>query len=162
MAKKDELQIERPTAFLARERQFQLVGTAVLALFVTAGAGGLFGDGPLSRTTAASDGVRIAFDRFARVSSPTTLAISVDARTQDNTPVTIRVRRDFLDRIGLDEVRPEGAQKGYEGDLAIFEVVPRAGGARLELIYEPTGPGVLATDVSVGTGRAPFWQLVYF
>jgi hypothetical protein len=159
---KDALAVDRPEVFLKRERAAQRAGIVVLALFVVAGAAGLFGDGPLSDARVDNGAVTVSFERFSRQAFRTELEIAADA-PPGAAPVEIRLRREFLSAIDVLEVRPVNALKRLEETAVIFEVPSSGGRAFLQLQYEPKRPGVLRTDVHVGTHAAVHVrQIVFF
>jgi hypothetical protein len=158
----DAIVIDRPDAFLQRERAAQKVGVVLLTVFVIAGAAGLFGSGPLSEAVVTSGGLTIAFDRFARQTVRTMLDVEADA-PPTGAPVEIRLGREFLGEIDVLETRPVGALKRLEADAAVFEVPSAGGKAFLQLHYEAKRPGLLETDISLtGQATAHVRQIVFF
>lgn len=159
----EALVVERADAFFHRERRLQTIGIVLLGLFVAAGAVGVFGDGPLSHVTRREGGVQLKYERFARMTYRTAIGVAVDTTAADGQPVRIRISRDFLQNVGLLEVRPPAAQRGLTEDLTIFEVPASAGKAHLELHYEPENPGRLDAAIQAdGSPPARLTQLVYF
>lgn len=159
---KDALAVERPEVFLQRERAAQQVGVVLLALFVVAGAAGLFGDGPLSRAVVTGGAVTVTYERFARQTLGTELEVATQAPTT-GAPVEIRLRREFLRNIDVLEMRPPNALKRLDEEAAIFEVPSSGARAVLHLHYEPKRPGVLRTEVRVAAEPiAHVRQVVFF
>jgi hypothetical protein len=159
---KDALAVDRPEVFLRRERAAQKLGVVLLALFVLAGAAGLFGNGPLSHAMVTSGAVSVTFERFTRQTLRTALEVAADA-PMTGAPIEIRVGREFLSAIDVLETRPFDALKRLDADAAIFEVPSSGGKAFLQLQYEPTRAGLLQTDVSVGAqSTAHVRQIVFF
>lgn len=163
MARSDELQIDRPAAFLRRERRFQQVGRVALGLFVLGGVAGLFGDGPLSSTVAQAGDTHVRYERFGRMTSPTRVSITVQTAARDGEPVAIRMERAFVERLSMLEVRPTDALVGYLDEAALFEVPATGGRGHLELQYKCNDFGVLRTAIATGSGPpVAIWQLFYF
>lgn len=162
MARPVELEFERPHAFLRRERFVQRAGVAALTLFVFAGAAGVFGDGPLSRT-ATEGSTRVNYERFTRASAPTTIAISVATTAADGDPVRVHIDRALLDNLDFLEVRPGDALKALDAEGAWLEA-PAAGGRGLfELRYKPRRAGILRSLVAPERDAPTrLWQLTYF
>ena len=147
---------------MQRERVAQQIGLVLLSAFVLAGAGGLFGNGPLSETTVDAGAVSLRFERFTRQTFRTHLEISAETPGPDGL-VEIRVAREFLSDVDVLEVRPASALKRLDRDVAIFEVPSAAGNATLQLLYEPKRYGVLRTDIVVGAQPAAHLrQIVFF
>jgi len=160
---KDELEIERADAFLQRERTAQRIGTLFLLLFVIAGAAGLFGDGPLSHVSNASQGMLLEYERFGRATDVTTLAVTVETAASDGNAVRVRMPRTFLSKVWVVETRPQDAFRGFEGDAAVFQVDAADGRARFELLYKPNRFGVLRAVVQPENGTASeLRQLIFF
>lgn len=158
----EELELERPHAFLRRERAVQRAGVASLTLFVFAGAAGAFGDGPLSRT-ATEGGTLVRYERFTRASAPTTIAISVATTAADGAPVRIRIDRALVDNLDFLEVRPNGALKMLDAEGAWLEAPAAGGRGEVELHYKPRRAGILRSLVAPQRGEpAQVWQLTYF
>jgi hypothetical protein len=158
----DGLAVDRPEAFLQRERAAQKLGVVLLGLFVTAGAAGLFGNGPLSHALVTSGAVTVTFERYTRQTLRTALEVAADAPTT-GAPIEIRVGREFIGAINLLETRPVDALKRLDADAAIFEVPSSGGKGFLQLQYAPKRPGVLRTDISVGVQPiAHVRQIVFF
>jgi hypothetical protein len=158
---KEALVLDRPEAFLKRERVAQNVGVVLLAVFAIAGAAGLFGNGPLSQAVVTSGAVSVTFERFTRQKFRTALEVAADAPASG--AIEIRVGREFLGAVDALQTRPGDALKRLDADVAIFEVPSSGGKAFLQLEYEAKEPGVLRTDVSVGAGStAHVRQIVFF
>lgn len=140
----------------------QRIGVGLLTLFVLAGAGGAFGDGPLSRASA-EGATHLTYERFGRTSAATSVVISVETSAADGVPVRFRLRRSFLDDVDELEVRPAGALKGLDEGSALFEVPAAGGEGHVELHYKPGRPGVFHTLVAPEGGQpSRLWQLIYF
>jgi hypothetical protein len=159
----DALDIDRPEVFLKHERRVQQIGVGLLALFVLAGAAGIFGDGPLSPTTATAGAVTLEFDRFVRQTFRTKLQITVDAVTESDGTIEIRIAREFVEGVDLVEIRPSNSLKRLDSDAAVFEVPATGGAAHLEVAYEPKAYGLLDVAV-VADGQPParIRQFVFF
>ena len=162
MARLVELELERPHAFLRRERSVQRGGVAALVLFVFAGAAGAFGDGPFSRIT--TDGpTRVHYERFTRASAPTSMAISVATTAADGEPVRVRIDRALLDNLDFLEVRPGDALKSLDAEGAWLEAPAAGGRGEFELRYKPRRAGILRSLVAPERDEPTrLWQLTYF
>ena len=159
----DQLQIDRPEAFLSRERALQRAGIVALCLFSLAGALGAFGNGPLGRAHTTTDRTELTYERFGRTTAPTSIAISISTAAADGEPVRVRIDRAFMQDLDFLELRPADALKGFDDASALFEVTAAAGRGHVELHYKPSRPGIFKTEiVPEGAAPAPVWQLIYF
>jgi len=157
----DALDIDRPEAFLKRERLAQRAGTVVLAGFVAAGAAGVFGSGPVSEATVQSGQATFRFERFTRQTVRTHLEISIDGVS--GPMVAIRMPREFLSGIDMVDVRPSNTLRRLDQESVLFEVPAESGKAFLELMYEPKKFGVLEADIVAGDQPpARLRQIVFF
>lgn len=157
----DGLDTDGADAFLKRERAAQRVGFVFLAVFVIAGAAGVFGNGPLSSAVLQQGATHITYERFTRQTVLTGIAIAVSGLSEDK--VDISVSREFLQNLMELEVRPDSVTQRVEADAIVFEVPVTTGTARVELHYKPRDFGLYRADVGVkGASAARFWQLIYF
>ena len=140
------------------ERVGWLVSVAVLA----AAALGIFGDGPLARTEAATPDRRVVVDyaRFARASAPTLLKTTVRPRAPGD-PVRIGLDRAYAESVHVEQVHPEPVRMTAHGDWYeyVFDV---AEPTTIVFRTTPDSAGRLQGRVRVGDGApVEFTQLVY-
>jgi hypothetical protein len=163
VANKNQLEIDRPQEFIDHERRAQRVGVVLMTLFALAGAVGLFGSGVASHAQQTGDRLRVDYERFGRQTVRSSLDITVATQARDGERVSVRVEREFFNRVSLLEVRPSNAHIALDKDSAIFEVPAFGGQAHLELHYEPEKTGTLQATIAVaGGGSVHVAQFVYF
>jgi hypothetical protein len=94
--KHDGLQIDDDLRFQRRTWRIQRIGWIAFALLVLAGLLGVFGSGPLSRAEATGEGVRIEYDRFARLQSSATLRITIDPAAVRDGAIRLVLAGDYI------------------------------------------------------------------
>lgn len=94
--KHDGLQIDDDARLQQRTWRIQRLGWLGFVALVLAGLVGLFGSGPLSRATAIGDGVRVEYDRFARLHAPATLLVSIDRAALRDGAVRLVLTGDYI------------------------------------------------------------------
>jgi hypothetical protein len=163
VANTGQLEVDRPQGFIDRERQVQRAGVVLMAVFALAGAAGVFGSGVASHAQQTGDRLRVDYERFGRLTVRSSFNITVQTQVGDGETVTVRVEREFFNRVSMLEVRPADAHVALEKDSAIFEVPAVGGEAHLELHYEPEKSGMLRATIAVaGGGSVHVTQFVYF
>lgn len=135
-------QFRSPEALRHQRRALRAeqAGRVGMVLIVAAALAGLFGPGPLSHSTAASDdgGLEVAYSRFLRNGSTTGVDATLTLDDPDAEP-RLFVERDYLDTFTIEDVRPTPT-----------EVIAHAG--RLEFVFAPPGTPVveIAFDLRPG------------
>jgi len=153
-----ELQLIEDMAFQRREWTMQRLGWAVMSLLVLAAAAGLFGGGPLSSSSAESDGLRLEYERFARLDQPTTLRFHFSADGRDS--ATVSISRKYLDGVEIEHIMPQPVRVESDRDWLIYSFTARVGAASFHL--KPEKIGTLAGEAKLGQGKPiSFDQLIY-
>jgi hypothetical protein len=154
-----ELELESNPRFLTLERTVQRIGIGLMALFVVAGALGVFGDGVVSTATARAGSLTVTYERVTRQTVRSTMTI--EAASPD--VARIGFDRAFLDEMTIHETRPRELEMRSEADRVVFLVPAINGLATLRLHIEPLGPGVHRTRVTTQDGgRVELRQIVLF
>jgi hypothetical protein len=130
----------------------------LIAFLVLAGAG-LFGPGPLSKTTIRSQngGVLVSYHRFERRLMHSTLHLRLAAGD------TFRLHRSYLEYAEIKKVEPPPISVSYIGeDIAYsFDVEhPSALEVAVELKLK-NKPGIARGIVQAGEESAAFWQMIF-
>src|SRR5690348_10507214 len=140
----DELEAGSDMVFERRWWRFERVTWAAMLLLVLAGAAGVFGRGPLTRTTATAPdaSLTVEHDRVARYRTPTVLdlrlALPPDRPAE---PVRIHLSAALLGALRVDNVAPRPlswSPDGAGGTLA-FDVAPGLREARVGIGLQPSG-----------------------
>jgi hypothetical protein len=155
------LEISEDMRYQRREWVVQRVGWGLMAGFVAAGAAGLFGSGPLARAAVDTGGLRVEYDRYARLDAPTEMTIeATDARSD----LRIWISRDFLAATEVEHITPEPDSTELHADRVVHVfrgtkvAAPR--GVSLDLRPRRLGPrsGALGLE---GGASAEIHQIVY-
>jgi hypothetical protein len=144
-----DLQINEDVRFQTRDWIAQRIGWGLLAALLLAGLLGLFGDGPLSRTTRTDGhGLTVEYERYVRHSSPTTITLSISAAASGRTRVTLD--RAYLLAHDLQRVLPEPDRTMVDGDRVtfVYETPPQT--VRLRLEPDALGRHVTAVQLDDG------------
>lgn len=136
-----EIDLDDDMAYQRRAWFAQRVAWTILGLIVVGALLGLFGSGPLGRSTASAGILSIEHDRFARYEDATTLTIRVDGRaTAPDGLVRLSVNRAFLERARIESIVPAPERVEARDDGVAFGF--RTGGA-----------GPVAVDFTLRPGR---------
>jgi hypothetical protein len=114
----DVLELKQDLEFERRSRSIERVGWVVIAAVALAALAGLFGSGPLSRTTLGEPGgpLWIEYARFGRLGAPLALRVHVAPNTGRQTALRLWLSRDYMERVQVDQVtpQPERVEAGSE------------------------------------------------
>lgn len=150
------LQVENDPAFQRRTWQIQRIGWAIFAILVLAALAGLLGSGPLSRVEAGSEsaGLRIGYERFARLHAATELVIRADRRLARNDELVILLSGAAVDGLELSSSMPppDGTGVAADGVLLRFRTDRQPGELTIVLHTKPRRAGVLASRIGVRDG----------
>lgn len=118
----------------------QRIGWWVLVLMVLTGLAGLFGEGPIARTTARSANAAVQYDRVVRRGADSLIRFDVQARRDT---VTLTLPSAYLDAVELEALQPEPVA-GYGGqETYTFVFAARDRQARILLKVRPRHVGPL-------------------
>lgn len=147
------LQLEDLPRFQERAFRWQRLGWLGMAFFVIAGSAGLFGQGFLSRAAAVDEtgGMRLDYERFARVSVPSVLTVrTIQQVAGDPGPLRLRISRSYTDEVLIRSVLPAPTQiSGDSRDLILSFSPPAAGEAVIRFQVEPLQAGWLDLDLQM-------------
>jgi hypothetical protein len=159
-AKRSEpaLQTEADLGFQRRTWRVQRVGWIVFLIVVVVALAGLFGSGPLSRSEAGShaSGLRIEYERFARLHAPTTLVIRADRRLARNDELPVVISGSAIQGLELPSTMPPPDGTGVAPDAVVlrFRTDRQPGELTVVLHAKPQQAGLLVTQIGVGEGPA--------
>lgn len=161
----DGLEVNDSASFASSEWRVQRVAWAAMLVVVVAALSGLFGPGPLSHETVASDDGRLRADylRFARFGSPSALNIIADPDLATGGLLELRVSRDWLERMQVENVLPPPSDVTIAGSELVYAFPVVEPGRRIFVTFEVTPDAIGTASASLGAAAADveFAQLVY-
>ncbi len=151
--------------FLQRWMRFEKVAWIVMVIALIAGLAGVFGRGPLAKTTVkAGDGTEIRFERVARNKTPALVEIRLPETLAGGKMLKIRIEGDLLNRGRLQRIVPQPAREIPISHGLIAEIPIDAGDqpGKIDITQEPGAPGRLWNRITLeNTGtRVEFSQIV--
>lgn len=159
-----DLDLEEDLDFQRREWRFQRIGWLLLCLCVLAAMAGLLGTGPLSRTSAEKDILRIEYHRFSHRDATTPLNVIYRHKAGD-TSLVLEFDRKCLADAELERTRPvpKGAMaRTGEGLSYEFDLAPGAEWTTLHFLLKPSRAGPLHCKVMAeGLAALEFEQFVF-
>ncbi len=139
------------------------IAFALLVLFIVAAIVGLFGDGPLSRTAAASDDgqMRVAYQRFCRRVAQQTLDITLPTQPGVDS-VELRIDAEYLRGVQITEIFPQPLSSTHHQTGAVRFATDGSGEPmNVRVHLEAQHAGSQATRLSVGPRVVRIEQFVY-
>lgn len=139
------------------------IAFALLVLFILAALAGVFGDGPLSQSTAASsDGqMRIEYQRFCRRHAQQLLDVTVPTQAGANS-VELRVNAEYLRSVQITEIFPQPLQSVYhQTGLLRFSTDGSGAPMNIRVHLEAQHAGSQRARLSAGSQTVDFKQFVY-
>jgi hypothetical protein len=142
----------------------ELVGRAIMIIFVACGLAGLLGRGPYShrRAEAAGGGFSVDYEPVARAQTSTTVTLHVANRTALPHPVTISLDQKLLEPMGLTQTTPlpnssAVTQAGIDLRFVIQRDQPDA---LIRLQLQPNALGPVPLRVSDGDQQVAWTMFV--
>ena len=165
------LEIDEDPAFQERSWRLQRRLWVALAAVLALGLLGLFGDGPLARTTATGGGVnpplRLEYQRFGRHRASMDLNIDLPPEADAGPgPVEARLRlgRDYLDAVVIESIepRPERVEASPGGSVHVFRRRDPRRSCRITFRLRALRRGLVTGHVGLDDAPAlRFTQLIY-
>lgn len=151
---------ESELQFHEREWRVQRIGWALLALFLAFALGGLFGNGPLSRSHADSAAGRIEYERFVRYGLSTDLVVTPTGSARGVNRIALDA--DYLEAFRVERITPEPASVRISGARIVYEFSSTAPDAAIAFHMRPQRLWRQTSAVSID-GGAPveISQLTY-
>jgi hypothetical protein len=161
-----DLEIPEDLPFQRREWLAERVAWAVMALLIAAALLGLFGTGPLSRTTAGDEAgpLWLEYERFARVLAPAVLTVHVGPAAARDRTLRLWVDRRYLESVELQQVTPQphSTAAGLERLIYDFRLAEGERAAAITFNMRPSRFGSLPGRVGlIGGPAVRFQQFVY-
>lgn len=109
MAEVQDLELDEDMEFQEREWRVERFGWFGLLLVVVLAMLGLFGNGPISWTSASTDdgSLEVSFERFGRRGGSQDLGVTVDATAAEGSTWEIELSQGFVDSMRIDSIIPE-------------------------------------------------------
>jgi hypothetical protein len=163
---RSDLRVEADLAYQHRTWRMQRVGWLAFILVIVGALAGLFGSGPLSSTSAGTpaEGLRIEYERFARLNAPTTIVVRADHRLARGDEIGIVLSGDAVRAVELQSTTPpvDGASVSPDGVILRFRADKQPGELTLVLHASPRQAGRLSLRIGlVGGPTHSFRQWVY-
>lgn len=166
MGDSSEVDIRDDVAFQRREWRVERAAWVLAALLLALALAGLFGGGPLSWAGAGSpDGVvHVAYERFVRGHSPTTLEVRVAPQAVREGRIRLGVSQEFLETVTVESVTPQPSRVvGGTGTL-VYEFDTDRAEEPLAVAFDLRAERTWLHRARIGVeGSEPvrFWQFVY-
>jgi hypothetical protein len=153
-------ELDAQLKFHQREWRIQRVGWVLVALFLALALGGLFGNGPLSRSHADSAAGRVEYERFVRYGLSTDLVVRPTGSAQGVN--RIQLDADYLEAFRVERITPEPASVRISGPHIVYEFASTAPSASISFHIRPQRLWRHTSAVSID-GGAPveISQLTY-
>jgi hypothetical protein len=164
--KTDGLEINQDLNTQRKTWMVQRIGWAGMALIVLAGLAGLFGSGPLARTTLLDDQrlVRLEYDRFGRYEGELLLRLELMPEVTKSTDFTVWVDRSYWTKHAIEQITPPPvtAGIGVDGFLYTFRVDASHVPATIIFHLRPEYLGSLDGHIHVNDGSSiRFHQFIF-
>jgi hypothetical protein len=127
--------LDSDLAFHRREWHIQRIGWGSIAVFIAFALGGLFGNGPLSRTHADGAAGRIEYERFVRAGLSTDLVVKPTGSARGVNRIELDAH--YLEAFRVERVTPEPAAVRIIGGKLIYEFASAAPGASISFHIRP-------------------------
>jgi hypothetical protein len=136
----------------------------VIILFMLAGLLGVFGEGPLSDTTARDGAVTVQYGRFERLLASTQIQVRVDLPPDQNGEQRVRVDQSLLDYYTIQHIIPEPDSEELSPDhITLVYRAPQGGGpVNVTLNLQANKVGMARGKIGAETGPLlPVSQFIY-
>lgn len=141
------------------------VGWALMALALLGALLGLFGDGPMSQTSAGNSAAfEVSYDRFQRSSAPQVYSFAVHPSVVAEGSLYLRFDASLIEGIELDSVVPEpdSVRAASRYTDFVFRVEPGQGPLRITFRFRPATFGHLTGYVTApGAPPVEINQFIY-
>jgi hypothetical protein len=152
------LEIERDPAFQRREWALQRVAWGLMSAVVVAALFGLFGEGPVARAEAVSEGgsLRIRYDRIVRAQTTTTLLVSISGPALRADTARIWLDRAFVHDMPVQQITPDPERVSIDATRLhyTFVVHPGTDSAAVNIELQPVSLGSKRAAIGLGAGEA--------
>jgi hypothetical protein len=164
IGKVGDLEIDQDLDFQQKEWSVERWGWVLMALLAIAGLLGLFGQGPLSRKSAANGPVKVEYGRFERLLAPVEWNLELDQQMLKNGEARVRVDKSLLNQYNIQRIEPQPESEEVAPDHVIFVFqVPQGGkGITINFNLQPIKLGPASGQVGQENGpMLPVNQFIY-
>jgi len=153
-----DLEISQDIHFQRREWIVQRVGWVIIAALLLAALAGLFGPGPLSKTTVGNetDPVRAEYYRFWRMASPMPLRLRLTPAHPDQSEIGVWMSRAYLESMRVETVtpEPERVEAGTDHFVYVFRLKAPADTISVVFSLEADEAGMVSGQIGVDGAAA--------
>lgn len=149
--------IELTSRFQEFEWIIQRVFWALLALVLLAAAFGLFGNGPWSKRSLSFPSFDLAYERFIRYETPTSLILTAQAGSRGVTELFLS--QEMVEALTIERIVPRPNAERSEPDGVHYEFIPPA--HKLAVKYKAQERGQLTGEIGWNSERITLSQFVY-
>jgi hypothetical protein len=150
------LELDQDLAFHHRSWIVQRIGWIALGLIIGAALLGLFGGGPLSRTTARSqDGaLELEYNRFWRVQAAMTLHVFLRPKTVHAGETRLWLSRSYVDAVDVQHITPppQRVEAGADRLTYVFAISQMSQQVEIAFHVEPERPGRITGRLGLDDG----------
>lgn len=156
MARIGDLELNEDISFQEREWTAERLGWAALFVLLALAVAGLFGNGPISWTSATSDSgaLEVSFERFGRRGGAQTLTVRADASAASGGAWEIDISSDYLGAVRVDAITPgpDSVAAVPGGSRYTFLQAGEDADLEVELSLTPTTLWGASGDVALADG----------
>jgi hypothetical protein len=161
-----DLEIAEDLDYQKRSWIVQRVGWVVMGLLALSGLLGVFGPGLLGETKVGkpSDLLWIEYERFERFQSPGQLRVHLEPGAEKADQVRIRLSRDYVEQVQLQQVTPDPIRVEAKGDhlVYVFQTAKLDQTTAVTFYFQPQQIGPISGSVGLETKPAlGFSQFIY-
>lgn len=133
-----ELEVAQDLEFQKQEWKAERIGWIVAALLLLAALLGLFGTGPVSKTTARSETgeFSIEYQRFSRYNAQTQLLVTVGSGAISEGTARLVVDQGFINNFDIQRVVPQPDSVEITSDTYIYSFTINQPGDAIEIIFD--------------------------
>jgi len=161
---KDRLQINNDNEFQKKEWSWARLGWVLMLIIAVIGLLGLFGQGPLSKSTARAGGIEVEYERFERLLAPAQIEVKLTQQDFQNGEARIQVDRNMLNMYNLQNIIPEPDQSILSDEFITYVFNVGQAGQLLQITFElqPNRIGQVNGQIGLENGQpVQFAQFVY-
>ncbi len=161
-----DLEIAEDLDYQKRSWVVQRVGWVVMGLLALAGLLGVFGPGLAGEAKVGkpSDRLWVEYERFERFQSPGQLRVHLEPGAEKAGQVRIRLSRDYIDQVQLQQVTPDPILVEAKGDhlVYVFQTAKLEQTTAITFYFQPQQIGSISGSVGLDTEPAlSFSQFIY-
>lgn len=161
-----DLQLKDDMQYHRRAWLIQSIARAAAAVLLLAALIGLWGQGPLSRSSKGepTDLLRLEYERFGQFRNDTTLKLKVDDSVRADNKIQFWLSRDYLERYQVQEISPQPEQVALDNGHLVYTLSVAQPSDSYDIVFRlvPTRFGVSRGDAGTEGGKVlSFTQLIY-